>query len=82
MKYGVWLFNWQVEIESKIHSLQIAGRAWFDHFMNRPKETLSLRMSEGTLLDRSIRLKKRKLNALFDLVKTESSMHHNAPNCI
>lgn len=60
----------------------IAGRAWFDHFMNRHNQQLSVRKPEGTSLARAIGFNKVSVMNFFDLLEMEYAKNHYLPNRI
>lgn len=60
----------------------MAGRAWFDHFMNRHKHLLSIRKPEGTSLARAIGFNKESVMTFFDLLETEYAKHRYPPDRI
>ncbi|CAM1314543.1 Uncharacterised protein r2_g2517 [Pycnogonum litorale] len=63
-------------------SEDMADRAWFDHFMHRHKNRLSLRKPEGTSLARAVGFNKESVMNFFDLLETEYSKHNYPPNRI
>ncbi|KAJ4425867.1 hypothetical protein ANN_27493 [Periplaneta americana] len=60
----------------------MAGRVWFDHFMNRHKHQLSIRKPEGTSLARAIGFNKESVMNFFDLLKAEYVKHCYLPDRI
>lgn len=65
-------------ISNQFHE-NIAGRAWFDHFMNKYKELSiddnSTKLSNKTLLAQNISFNNKNITNFFDLLETEYSKH-------
>lgn len=53
----------------------IAGRAWFDHFMNRKKKKLSVRMPTGTSYAHAVGFTKESVGNFFDILDEVYDKH-------
>ena len=53
----------------------MAGRAWFDHFMYRHKNRLSVRKSTGTSYARALGFSKESVGKFFDILEQEFEKH-------
>lgn len=53
----------------------MAGRAWFDHFMHRHRNKLSVRKPEGTSFARAVGFNKESVMKFFDILEQEYFSH-------
>lgn len=58
----------------------LAGRAWFDHFMNRHKNVLSVLKPAATSFSRANGFNKDAVNHFFDILETEYEKHTYPPD--
>ena len=61
---------------------KIAGRAWFDHFMNRHRSSFSIRKPEATTRGYTPGFNKESVKKNFDTLDTEYEKHQHPPNRI
>lgn len=57
----------------------IAGRAWFDHFMNRHKDVLSLLKPTATSFARANNFNEDAVNGFFNILEAEFERHQYPP---
>lgn len=55
---------------------EVAGQAWFDHFMARHKNILSILKPPATFIARANGFNKQALNSFFNLLEAEYKKHN------